>query len=145
LISPLSRADDRAVSGNQPLQNIDRIPSRIAFTGTFILPHWWVGIGNVGTVRATQDVDVLMLLDGDTRRNLLSILASHGFVVDTRWAQANPMLDGILTRLRHGFCPVDLFQPRDAHERETLARRRLVQLEKTSVWWQAPRTSSFSK
>ncbi len=103
-----------------------------------------LALGTWGTVRATQDVDVLMLLDGDTRRNLLSILASHGFVVDTRWAQANPMLDGILTRLRHGFCPVDLFQPRDAHERETLARR-LVQLEKTSVWWQAPRTSSFSK
>ena len=97
-----------------------------------------LALGTWGTVRATQDVDVLMFLDGETRQHLISVLASHGFVVDHRWAQANPMLDGILTRFRHGFCPVDLLQPRDSHERETLARRRLVELEETSVWVASP-------
>ena len=97
-----------------------------------------LALGTWGTVRATQDVDILMMLDVDTRHHLMSILRSHGFVVDSRWAQANPMLDGIMTRFRHGFCPVDLLQPRDSHERETLARRRLVELEEASVWVASP-------
>ncbi|MGH7233128.1 MAG: hypothetical protein ACREJU_17485 [Nitrospiraceae bacterium] len=97
-----------------------------------------LALGTWGTVRATQDVDVLMLLDDETRHHLISVLAPHGFVVDSRWAEANPMLNGVLTRFRHGFWPVDLLQPRDLHERETLAQRRLVELEEMSVWVASP-------
>ena len=104
-------------------------------------PYCLIGglaLGTWGTVRATQDVDVLMFLDDETQRRLIPILARHGFVVDSHWAHMNPMLEGILTRFRHGFCPVDLLQPRDSHEHETLARRRLVELQETSVWVASP-------
>jgi hypothetical protein len=128
----------------EPPQQSTLFNTLVAFLHALPSPHplycliGGLATGAWGTVRATQDVDFLMLLDHETRDHVLSILDSRDFKRDARWAEVNPMLKGIVTRLRHGPYPVDLLQPRDRHEEETLARRRLVQIEKTSIWVASP-------
>ena len=87
-----------------------------------------------GTIRATQDIDFLMALNDENRGSTIAALASCGFELDSRWAESNPMLQGIVTRFRHGPYPVDMWEPRDAHEQESLGRRRLIPLDMFSVW-----------
>jgi hypothetical protein len=97
-----------------------------------------VALAAWGQVRATLDLDFLILLNDQTRSGLLASLGSHGFVVDTRWTDANPMLKGTMTRLTFGPHPVDLLEPRDAHDRETLGRRRKVQVDQSNLWVASP-------
>jgi predicted nucleotidyltransferase len=96
-------------------------------------------MGAWGSVRATQDIDLLMLLNDELRDRVFSTLALHNFKPDTRWAETNPMLKGMVTRLRHGPYPIDLIEPRDAHEREALTRRRSVEVEGIVVWVVSPK------
>ncbi|MGH7255911.1 MAG: hypothetical protein ACREI3_09050 [Nitrospirales bacterium] len=46
-----------------------------------------------------------MLLEDERRAILLDTLVSHRFMADSRWADANPMLRGAMTRLRYRNAP----------------------------------------
>lgn len=93
-----------------------------------------LALGAWGQVRATQDIDLLIMLDETQRTRLLGLLEPFGFILDVRWAEVNPLLKGRMTRLRHSGYPVDLLVPQDAQEAQTLSRRRSVQLGDFSVW-----------
>ena len=100
-------------------------------------PYCLIGalaLGAWGRARATDDLDFLMAINDDVVDNMLRVLEPHGFTVDTRWADQNPLLKGQVMRLRHTVYPVDLISPRDAHDREALVRRVYVSLGDLSVW-----------
>jgi hypothetical protein len=47
--------------------------------------------------RATQDIDLLIMLDETQRTQLLGILKPFGFALDVRWTEVNPFLKGRMT------------------------------------------------
>jgi hypothetical protein len=129
------------IESSQHPQLFNTLKTLVHAIPTSAPPYCLIGglaLGTCGKVRATQDIDFLILLNDDTRAHLLSSLASQGFTIDTRWADANPMLQGTAIRLRFGAHPIDLIQPRDAHEQDALTRRRLVSAEELSVWVASP-------
>jgi len=89
-------------------------------------------------VRATQDIDFLVLFDEETMGALIQNLETAGIRQDTRWTEQNPLLRGQALRFRFGNYPVDLLAPRDAHDRATLTRRRLIPVADFSVWTCSP-------
>ncbi len=97
-----------------------------------------LALGAWGQVRATQDLDFLMFIEEDRRSWLLNTLSSHNFSVDAQWADAKPMLRGIMTRLWYGPHSIDILEPRDAHDQETLSRRQAIQLGEQNVWVAGP-------
>lgn len=105
--------------------------SQHCLIGALALSAW-------GQIRATQDIDLMVLFDNQTREELIEALATAGFRYDTRWTEQNPLLRAQVLRFRFGNYPVDLLAPRDAHDRETLARRRLIPLGDFSVWTCSP-------
>jgi len=92
-----------------------------------------LALGVWGAVRATQDIDFLILLDDEQRDALMASLSAAGFHVDTRWAELNPMAKDSFVRLSFGAYAVDLMLARDAFHREALARRRKVTLEGLTI------------
>ena len=97
-----------------------------------------LAVGAWGRPRATQDIDLLILLEESTCRQFTERLGSAGFALDENWARQNPMMKGRGMRLRHHSHPVDLLIPGDAHERETLARRVSLTVEELPVWMATP-------
>lgn len=93
-----------------------------------------LALGAWGRVRATHDIDLLILLDEERTQRLLASLKPFEFSVDIEWSNLNPMAKGRVTRLRHSGYPVDLISIQDDHERETLARRTSLILEDISTW-----------
>jgi hypothetical protein len=93
-----------------------------------------LALGAWGRVRATHDIDLLLLLDEEQTQRLIDFLEPLGFSFDIDWANRNPMAQGRVTRLRHSGYPVDLISAQDDHERETLARRSSLILEDVSAW-----------
>jgi hypothetical protein len=85
-------------------------------------------------VRATQDLDFLMMLTDETSARMINSLEPFGFTLDTRWASQNPMAKERVIRLRHTIYPLDLIKTADRHEAEVLARRMIVPFAQTSVW-----------
>lgn len=92
-----------------------------------------LALGAWGAIRATQDIDFLIVIDEERRDALIGSLAAGGFVVDRRWADLNPLAKENVTRLLFGPHPVDLLHARDAFHRDTLARRRSVAIEGVSI------------
>src|SRR6266581_2771801 len=82
-----------------------------------------LAVGAWGRPRATQDIDLLILLEESTQPEFTGRLESAGFILDEEWARHNPMMKGRGMRLRHHSLPVDLMIPGDAQEREALTRR----------------------
>ena len=97
-----------------------------------------LAVGAWGRPRATQDIDLLILLEESTRREFTGRLGSAGFALDEEWARQNPLMKGRGIRLRHHSLPVDLIIPQDLHEREALARRVSVTVEGLQVWMASP-------
>ncbi len=67
-------------------------------------PYCLIGalaLGAWGQVRATQDIDLLVLLEDDQLDRLQEVLAPIGFTLDVGWAETNPMLKGRGIRFRH--------------------------------------------
>ena len=93
-----------------------------------------LALGAWGRVRATHDIDLLLLLGEEQTQRLVASLAPFGFSFDSEWANRNPMAKGRVTRLRHSGYPVDLISIQDDQERETLARRVSLILEDVSAW-----------
>lgn len=94
---------------------------RYCVIGAFALGAW-------GQPRATQDLDVLVVLEGRRRERLLQALQGRGFSLDAEWADQNPMIRDKQMRLRLGGIPVDLMLIRDDHDRKVLVRRRRQRL-----------------
>ena len=92
-----------------------------------------LALGVWGAVRATQDIDFLIMLDDDSRDALMSSLSGAGFQVDTRWTDLNPMAKDSFVRLIFGPHAVDLMLARDAFHREALVRRRRIALEGLTI------------
>jgi hypothetical protein len=78
-----------------------------------------LAVGAWGRPRATQDIDLLILLEESTQSEF------------TAWL-------GSAIRLRHRSHPVDLIIPGDAHEREALTRRVSLIIEGQPVWMATP-------
>jgi len=100
-------------------------------------PYCLIGalaLGAWGQVRATQDIDLLVLLEDDQLDGLQEVLAPIGFTLDVGWAETNPMLKGQVIRFRHVDYPLDLLTPRDEHDQEVLQRRQKLRLEDFSIW-----------
>lgn len=97
-----------------------------------------LALGAWGQVRATQDIDVLILFEDDELIKLEDQLHPLGFTRDTEWSEANPLLREQMVRFRHAAYPLDLLSARDAHDREVLHRRREISLGEFSVWVCSP-------
>lgn len=93
-----------------------------------------LALGAWGRVRATHDIDLLILLDEEQIHRLVGCLEPSGFSRDIEWENQNPMARERVTRLRHGGYPVDLISSHDDHERETLARRMSLTLDEVPAW-----------
>ena len=83
-----------------------------------------LALGAWGQPRTTQDLDLLVLLEGEKRARVLADLERDGFTIDTKWARYNPMIRDRHIRLIRHTVPVDLLLPRDAHDEQVLKRRR---------------------
>lgn len=107
--------------------------SRVAYAlvGAWALAVW-------GRVRATQDLDFLVLVDGPGLERLAARMVRSGMAIDEGWLEINPMLRGSQLRLRSDGISVDLMRPRDAQDEQALRRRRKRRLEGRYYWFPAP-------
>jgi hypothetical protein len=86
-------------------------------------------------------VDLLILSDQAQRERVVASLTADGFTVNQAWQDANPLAQGKALRLSHSHFrqfPLDLIFSLDAHERETLRRRREERLEDLAFWICSP-------
>ena len=93
-----------------------------------------LALGAWGQPRATQDLDVLVVLKGKRRDRLLQALQGRGFSIDTEWAEHNPMIRDKHARLRWSGIPIDLMSTRDDHDKNVLVRRRRQRLGPALLW-----------
>jgi len=93
-----------------------------------------LALGAWGQPRTTQDLDLLVLLEGEKRARVLADLERDGFTIDTKWARYNPMIRDRHIRLIRHTVPVDLLLPRDAHDEQVLKRRRRKTLGSLRLW-----------
>lgn len=94
-----------------------------------------------GRLRATQDIDLLVLAEEAVRANLTDSLIAYGFQPDTRWILQNPMAKDRVLRLSHPShpgIPLDLIFSADSHEAQTLARRTFLPALGISAWVCSP-------
>lgn len=94
-----------------------------------------------GRLRATQDIDLLVLADEPARAALLASLATHSFEPDRTWIELNPMAKDRVLRLRHPdfpSVPLDLIWSCDVHEESALSRRRSLDVLGRSIWVCSP-------
>jgi hypothetical protein len=103
-----------------------------------------MALGVWGASRATQDVDCLVVSDEKQRVVLDGKLRRRRFVLDSQWADRNPMLRGWCVRYRQGLFPVDLLSPGDAFDQEALQRRRRKRIDAKPVWVVAPEDLIYS-
>ena len=103
------------------------------------VPHCLVGaaaLGAWGRPRATHDLDLLILVNEDSRERLIARLSSSGITVNQPWQAANPMAYSRVTRFvsqSHPDYPLDLIYASDPHEREALTRAQAVRLHGLSL------------
>lgn len=112
-------------------QTLNSLPCPYCLLGALALGAW-------GTPRTTQDLDVLVAIDAGDRARLIERLGARGFVQDTRWAEANPMIRDQHIRLYRDAIPVDVMLPRDTHDHECLTRRRQYTVSEVSLWVISP-------
>ena len=106
---------------------------------TLSVPHCLIGaaaLGAWGRPRATHDLDLLILVDKDSKERLLARLSASGITVNQPWQEANPMAQTRVTRFvsqSHPGYPLDLIYASDRHEHEALTRTRTVLLHGLSL------------
>ena len=92
------------------------------------IPHCVIGavaLGAWGRMRATKDLDFLVLIDDPNREKLITRLSLSGITANQQWAAANPMAKSRVTRFAargHPLYPLDIIYASDQHEREVLNR-----------------------
>ena len=76
-------------------------------------------------MRATHDLDFLVLIDEPNKEELIAKLSSSGITINQQWAAANPMARTRVTRFTargHPNYPLDIIYASDQHERQVLNR-----------------------
>lgn len=94
-----------------------------------------------GRLRATNDIDLLVLSDEIGRAELIDALLVRGFHADRTWMEQNPMAKDMVLRLvhpSHPTIPLDLLFAHDAQSQSALTRRRSLQLLGVSLWVCSP-------
>jgi len=90
-----------------------------------------------GRLRATNDIDLLVLADLPARTKLLDALLAQGFQIDETWTEQNPMAKDVVMRLAHRShptIPLDLLFAHDPQSQSALSRRRSLQLFGVSLY-----------
>jgi len=85
-----------------------------------------VASGILGRPRSTLDVDILVGGGGQGLARISSLIEKTGGEKLTSFLDANPMLRGVMVRMRMGLIHVDLIRSRDRHDQVTLRRRQKV-------------------
>ena len=98
-----------------------------AVIGAWALSVW-------GTSRATNDVDVLALVNDEELSGLGDRMMHVGFELDETWLKWNPMLRGSQLRFQFQGTTVDLLRPRDAHDRQVFRRKRRKRMDGCYYW-----------
>ncbi|WP_447972944.1 hypothetical protein [Nitrospira sp. Kam-Ns4a] len=94
-----------------------------------------------GRLRATNDIDLLVLSDLSSRPELITALCAQGFQIDEVWMERNPLAKDVVMRLTHHAhpaTPLDLVFANDPQSQSALARRRALQLFGVPVWVCSP-------
>ena len=133
--------DDTPLEPESPLPPDLRsfLAAVLAVLSTLSVPHCLVGaaaLGAWGRPRATRDLDLLVLVDENSRDRLIARLSSSDITVNQPWQAANPMAHSRVTRfvsLSHPDYPLDLIYASDPHEREALTRAQAVRLHGLSL------------
>ena len=97
-----------------------------------------VASGILGRPRATLDLDILVGGGSQGLTKISSLLEKSGAEKSESFLEANPMLRGIMIRMRIGSIHVDLIRSRDRHDQTTLRRRQMVSAFGTKVWLPKP-------
>jgi len=85
-----------------------------------------VAAGILGRPRATLDLDILVGGGSQGLTKISSLLEKSGAEKSESFLEANPMLRGIMIRMRIGSIHVDLIRSRDRHDSVALRRRQKV-------------------
>jgi hypothetical protein len=94
-----------------------------------------------GRLRATNDIDLLVLADVPARTELIDALHAHEFRIDETWLEHNPTAKDVVMRLTHRAyptIPLDLLFANDRQSRSALARRQALQLLGVSLYVCSP-------
>lgn len=102
-----------------------------ALIGSWALAVW-------GRVRATQDVDFLVVVDQARLHALGQRLEASGMTRDIAWEHQNPLLRGSQIRLFSGATVIDVLRPRDAQDVAAMQRKRRKRFEGSFYWFVAP-------
>jgi len=109
-------------------------PTSYCLVGALAVNAW-------GRLRATKDIDLLVLSDLPSRTELLDALLAQGFDIDETWIEQNPMAKDVVMRLTnrsHPTIPLDLLFANDAQSQSALTRRRSLQLFDVSLYVCSP-------
>ena len=106
-----------------------RVP--YALIGAWALAVW-------GRVRATQDLDFLVVVDQARLHALALRLEAAGMTRDRTWEDHNPLLRGSQIRLSAGAIVIDVLRPRDAQDVAAMRRKRRKRFEGSFYWFVAP-------
>jgi hypothetical protein len=90
-----------------------------------------------GRLRATKDIDLLILSDVPARTEVIDALLAQEFQIDETWLEHNPMAKDVVMRLTHrsySTIPLDLLFANDRQSQSALTRRRSLQLLGTSLY-----------
>lgn len=93
-----------------------------------------VASGILGRPRATLDVDILVGEGSQGLTRVSSLIEKIGAEKLESFLEANPMLRGIMIRMRMGPIHVDLIRSRDRHDQATLRCRQKVRASGLSLF-----------
>lgn len=111
----------------------------LAALSTLPVPYCLIGavaLGAWGRPRATQDLDLLVLVEESNREEFIAKLSSSAIAVNHQWFEANPMAKGRVTRFSsraHPQYPLDIIYAADQHERAAVDRKQTVVLHGLSL------------
>lgn len=91
-----------------------------------------------GRPRATNDVDFLVLVNEADLARLSERMTQAGMALDETWLHWNPLLRGFQLRFQFQGTTVDVFRPRDAHDRQIFQRKRKKRLDGRYYWLVCP-------
>lgn len=103
----------------------ERVP--YVLIGAWALAVW-------GRLRATNDLDFLVLVDKQDVERLSRQLTQAGMEMDETWQEWNPMLRDFHLRFQSQGMTVDILRPRDLHDRQIVQRRRKKRMDGRYYW-----------
>ena len=107
----------------------ERVP--YVLIGAWALAVW-------GRPRATNDVDILVLVKEDDLPALSDRIIQAGLTLDETWMKWNPLLRGFQLRFQFGRVAVDVLRPRDAHDEQVFKRKQRKRMDGRHYWLVSP-------